>query len=509
MNDILWYHYFHRNCLFYNHSLLLCLFYSAKLRLPKDTSESEVKDRVNDIIDKLDLTRAKNTLIGSPEKKGISGGQRKRVNLAQELITQPTILFLDEPTSGLDPFADRNIMRLLRNLADEGRIVILTTHHISTENFKLFDNIVLLSKGGKVAYYGPSYPDSLQYFNADDPKEIFKEVEDKADTIDFSKNYKQSDFYKEYVIKRKPVDIYKPSSPIKKSKTSSIKQLFILLIRLTRIKISDRANTLILLLQAPILAFLIGITLNISKFTDESIDYMQAIHVMRDFLNPLNVMVLTAIFFGIINASREIVAERAIYMRERKIFLKIPSYLLSKFVLYAFITFIQSFFLVVILHTMCHLKISLSLCLLVVYFISLTSMALGLLLSTMTKSPDSAVSVSIFVLIPQIIYSGAIVPLGKMTLFVKTVSYTCLSRWGLEALLIKEARNWPDIIKKIPDPKTGQTITQVLSMREYMEETNYLLSNSSFNFNLAMIAIWGLIFLTLVIILLKLRDRIK
>ena len=79
------------------------LYYSAKLRLPSDTSEKEIQDRVNDIIDKLELTKAKNVIIGSPEKRGISGGQRKRVNLAQELITQPTILFMDEPTSGLDP----------------------------------------------------------------------------------------------------------------------------------------------------------------------------------------------------------------------------------------------------------------------------------------------------------------------------------------------------------------------------------------------------------------------
>ena len=236
---------------------------------------------------------------------------------------------------------------------------------------------------------------------------------------------------------------------------------------------------------------------------------MEAMQVMRDFLNPLNVMILTAIFFGVINASREIVAERAIYMRERKIFLKIPPYLLSKFVLYAFITFIQSFCLVVILHLMCHLKINLTLCLLVVYFISLTSMALGLMLSALTKSSDSAVSVSIFVIIPQLIYSGAVVPIGKMSLPIKIFSYTCLSRWGLEALLIKEAKNWPDVIKSSLNPNTGQTVTQMLSMREYLEESNYLLSNSSFNFNLIMIAVWGLIFLTGVIILLKLRDRVK
>jgi ABC-type multidrug transport system ATPase subunit len=492
------------------------LYYSAKLRLPSDTSEKEIQDRVNDIIDKLELTKAKNVIIGSPEKRGISGGQRKRVNLAQELITQPTILFMDEPTSGLDPRSDHKIMKLLRTLADEGRIVILTTHHISIENFKLFDNIVLLSKGGKVAFYGPSYPDSLQYFNVDDPKEIFDEIEAKTENSDPSKEFKQSNYYNEYVTKRilTAANKYKSSAgQIKKSKISNLRQLFIFLRRLIRIKISDKANTLILLLQSPILALLIALTLNLPK----------SLRMNTDFLNPLNIMVITAVFFGIINTSREIVSERAIYMRERKVFLKIPPYLFSKFALLSFISFIQSFFLVVIIHSLCDLNYNIVNMIFIIFLTSIVSMCFGLFISSVAKSPDSAISLSIFALIPQIIYAGAVVPLGKMNSAVNFISNFCITRWSFESLLIKEARVRPDILwmqsdtTRIP-PKLDSIY---ISMTDYLrgtnidgvnhdfKETRYLLENASFNFNMLMLAAWGAFFLLLVVVLLKMRDRIK
>ncbi|HEY5533707.1 MAG TPA: FHA domain-containing protein [Ignavibacteria bacterium] len=492
------------------------LYFSAKLRLPSDSSEKEIEDRVNDIIEKLELTRAKNVIIGSPEKRGISGGQRKRVNLAQELITQPTILFMDEPTSGLDPRSDNKIMRLLRSLANEGRIVILTTHHISTENFKLFDNIVLLSKGGKVAFYGPSYPDSLQYFNVDDPKEIFDEIETKAEKSDPSAEYKQSNYFEEFVSKRKLTtdNRYKSSSEqLKKSKVSSVRQLFIFLKRLIRIKISDKANTMILLLQSPILAFLIALTLNLPK----------NMRMDTDFLNPLNIMVITAVFFGIINTSREIVSERAIYMRERKVFLKIPPYLFSKFALLSFISFVQSFFLVVIIHSLCDLHYNIVNMIMIVFLTSVVSMCFGLFISSVAKSPDSAISLSIFALIPQIIYAGAVVPLGKMNSAVKIISNFCITRWSFESLLIKEARVRPDFLwiqsdtTKMP-PKLDSIY---ISMTDYLrgtdiegvshdfKETRYMLENASFNFNMIMLAAWGVFFLLLVVVLLKMRDRIK
>ena len=115
------------------------LLFTSKLRL-QTTFTEDVDSQVNKVLKTLTLTDAQDVLIGTAEKKGISGGQRKRVNLAQELITEPSILFLDEPTSGLDPKSDNDVMNLLKNISERGKIVLLTTHAITEENFRiLFD----------------------------------------------------------------------------------------------------------------------------------------------------------------------------------------------------------------------------------------------------------------------------------------------------------------------------------------------------------------------------------
>ena len=459
------------------------LYFSAKLRLPNDTSENEIIKRVNNIIDRVELSHVKDVLIGSPEKKGISGGQRKRVNLAQELLTEPAILFLDEPTSGLDPRSDYKIMELLRELSNDGKIVILTTHHITKDNFKLFDNIILLAIGGKLAFYGPSFPDVLDYYKVEEPKNIFDELEKSKDAEDINNEYKASKYFKNYVDERraqnnngsKPADVSD-----NKVKSSGIKQYFILLKRFFRIKISDKQNTLILLLQSPILALLIGYTLNITEPREPSFIFTQQIFVM----------IICAIFFGIINTSREIVSERAIYFRERKVFLKIIPYISSKFTLLLFISAIQTVFLVTIIYFMCGLKGYFIGYLLFTYLVSLSSMALGLLISTIAKTPDSSVSLSIFALIPQIIFSGSIVRFPLMSKFVEYISYLCLSRWAYEGFLIDEGNARGLINQMLGTPENPAFIT----------------SADNLTMCLFMLCAWGILYLLTVTIILKIRD---
>jgi len=457
------------------------LYYSAKLRLPKDTDEDEILNRVNYIIDRIELTRVKDVLIGSPEKKGISGGQRKRVNLAQELLTEPTILFLDEPTSGLDPRSDYKIMELLRELTNEGRVVILTTHHISKENFKLFDNIILLARGGKLAFYGPAFPDSTKFYGVDDPKNIFDKLEKDVSPEEIKNKYKRSTYYNDYVEKRKidkrHQNDMKSNEKISGSrlKSSAIKQFFIFLRRFFKIKISDKQNTLILLLQSPILALLIGYTLNVNDPNNQF-----------SFAQPIFIMIICAIFFGIINTSREIIGERPIYLRERKVFLKIYPYLLSKFSLLLIISLFQTACLVTIIYFMCGLKGDYFNYLLFTYIVSISSMSLGLLISTFVKTTDAAISLSIFALIPQIIYSGAIVHFSQMKTFVEYISYLCLSRWAYELFLIEEGRARNLI------PQLEQTL---------------ITGGNNYEKCLTILVIWGLIYLLSVTVILKIRDN--
>src|SRR5262245_34689686 len=150
------------------------LYYSGRLRLPHLTP-SEVRERVREVVRQLRLEGTEDVVIGSPENRGISGGQRKRVNLAMELLTDPLVLFLDEPTTGLSSEEALTVMRLLRDLADSGKTVIVTIHQPSLEGFRLLDNLAVVARDagtivpGRLVYYGPAYPDAVHFFNPDGP----------------------------------------------------------------------------------------------------------------------------------------------------------------------------------------------------------------------------------------------------------------------------------------------------------------------------------------------------
>src|SRR5205085_9777527 len=141
-------------------------YYSARLRLPRDFSDADVHRRIRTVLEQLELRGAEDVRIGSPEKKGISGGQRKRVNLAMELLTDPLVLFLDEPTSGLSSEDALMVLKVLRELADAGKTILITIHQPSLEVFRLLDNLVLVSRDagsqdpGRLIYYGRAYPDA-------------------------------------------------------------------------------------------------------------------------------------------------------------------------------------------------------------------------------------------------------------------------------------------------------------------------------------------------------------
>ncbi|MCB1057147.1 MAG: ATP-binding cassette domain-containing protein, partial [Acidobacteria bacterium] len=153
------------------------LFYSARLRLPPDTRNREIDLRIERVLDQLGLAEVADRRIGSPADKDkvLSGGQRKRVNMALELLTEPWLLFLDEPTSGLSSADALQVLRVLRRLADQGRTVVLSIHQPSLEVFRQMTHVAMLAKDpgspepARLAYFGPAFPDSLRFFNRDLP----------------------------------------------------------------------------------------------------------------------------------------------------------------------------------------------------------------------------------------------------------------------------------------------------------------------------------------------------
>ena len=159
------------------------LYYVAKLRLPKDLPESEIVEIVESVLTRMGLAHIRDSIIGDEHVRGISGGQRKRVNIAMELITEPRLLFLDEPTSGLDATSTLEILQILRSLTNSGTTIILTIHQPRIEAYKLIHNVILLETGGKLAYFGPAYPDAPNYFSGFFPKFAYREGMNPADYI--------------------------------------------------------------------------------------------------------------------------------------------------------------------------------------------------------------------------------------------------------------------------------------------------------------------------------------
>lgn len=427
------------------------LYYTAKLRLPPDTRRNEIEKIIVRVLRQLEIEETRDVLIGSPEKKGISGGQRKRVNLALELITQPSLLFLDEPTSGLASEDTINVMRLLRRLADEGRTILLTIHQPSLEAYRKMDNIVYLADG-MLVYYGPTYPDSITYFNPDaeagtpagdavlaDPGNALKPLaEDKRNGVDMkvrAQAYRQSQHHEEYVVRRRSgagEATITGGSKQKARRRFGFRQWWTLTRRYLTVKRKDLAGTAILLLQAPIIATVISLV-----FWGETDDAWGRVE-FTPF--ALFLLVVSAVWFGCSNSAREIVAEQAIYRRERMVNLKIPSYVMSKFTVLGFACGLQCFMLLVMTWPVLGFEGSFFEMYFLLLFCSLAGLGMGLVLSSLVRTSEAAIALVPLLLIPQVILGGMIMPIDKMSLPVKGASLAMVSRWGFEGMLHAEDR---------------------------------------------------------------------
>ncbi len=405
------------------------LQYSAELRFPADTKPAERDVRVDEVMGELGLTKHANTRADR-----LSGGQLKRVNVAQELLTKPSLLFLDEPTSGLDPGLDKSVMEQMRDLAHDGRTVIVVTHSVA--NLDTCDRLLVLVPGGRIAYYGP--PDEgLDYFGQPGWAEVFQAFEAYPDR-DWAAQFAASPAHAQYVLGR-PRPVQAPNeqelaAAPPPQRRGGFRQMTTLTRRYVRVIAADRGYLLFMALLPVILGVLINFVGSSQGLTGPPKTNQSAEEVLL-------IVVICACLSGAASAVRELVKERSIYIRERAAGLSSGAYLFSKLIVLGVISIVQSAVLVLI--GLAGQKMPpkgalpgvppLLEILIAIAVLALASMCLGLLVSALVSTSEKAMPFLVLLTMIQVILSGGVVSLvGKPGL--EQLAYIAPSRWGFGAV---------------------------------------------------------------------------
>ncbi|MBN1259467.1 MAG: FHA domain-containing protein [Anaerolineae bacterium] len=462
------------------------LWYAAKLRLP-DASNQEIEQRIKSVLEMVELTEH----AGKPVKV-LSGGQRKRVSIAVELLPEPDLLFLDEPTSGLDPGLEKKMMYDLNRLADQGKTVVLVTH--ATGNIEQCDHVAFLEKGN-LAYYGPPR-DAITFFKARDFSDIYLRLSSEVNPaagknpppelqaylpaaqtqltqantgarltegLLWAQHYRNSPTYNTYVATRQAEvaggrgqrSANAPEKP-QRQRDSAFRQIFILARRQFDLIRHDVRTLFILLLMMPLIGFLFMFVSDKQDLVgkqlprevieeqltaeleneppDTSVDYMPE-PTASQLVTMLGLALTQAGTFG---AAYEIVKERAVFKREKAVNLRVGAYVLSKVLVLGAFALIQvaSVLLVV------GLKVDMGFdptfdfmpsgaieLFVTLFFAVLASIMLGLFISAMVPTPDVVLYIILVQLFAQIILSGAMFPLPD-----NPVQKAVISHWTMDAM---------------------------------------------------------------------------
>lgn len=432
------------------------LWYSARLRLPRDYSDGEIIERLNRVISQLGLENEMNTRIGTADRRGISGGQRKRVNVAMELITDPPVLILDEPTSGLSSLDAIRLIELLRRLADGGKAVIITIHQPSNELLAKLDAVAVLAKdestdhAGTLVWCGPALPDAANFFEpaaavwgvAPDAGAILRGVSSRP-AAEWRNVYRGTAAHAAWVTGRllDSAAAGKEQERQNASPFDAVFQGWVLARRMLAIKLADRWNTAVLLAQAPLIALLIAGVFGGRVRRDPNPLAWQGVATAVALTTFL--LALAAVWFGVSNAAREIVAERAIYRRERMVGLARTAYLGSKVVVLLLLSVIQCAVLFGGVAAGCGLAGSHAYALVVLILAASSGTAIGLTLSASVRSSEAAAAALPLILLPMVVLGGSLLPLPELPPAAAWCADLMPSRWGFEGLVCNEAAARP------------------------------------------------------------------
>jgi ABC-type multidrug transport system ATPase subunit len=385
------------------------VYFAARLRL-EHLNSSDINTKVEEVLKDLRISHIKGHMVSQ-----ISGGQRKRVCIAVELLSSPLILFLDEPTSPLDPQAVEEFLSILEDLTKQGTTIVMVTH--KPEDLEFMEKVIFMGEGGHVVYSG-STADYLSWFGVERTTEVYTRLVGAELNTWIAKYVKSKD---------------RPSPPerqagmeLQSTKAAAWRQFYWLSRRFIAIKTNDRVNTLMMIGQAPLIAALICLI-----FAD--------ITPAVPFL-----VVISAIWLGTNNASRAIVGEQAIFKRERMFNLHLHTYLGSKIFVLGVFAVIQACLLMAVITLGYQFRgvdphwtspvggfIWLSM-------VCIASTMMGLFVSSSLNNLEKVMTLVPLVLIPQIMLAGSITKISSW--LVELLSYCTISRWGTEGMNILQKK---------------------------------------------------------------------
>ena len=449
--------------LFENLTVFENLFYSASLSmgaLPQD----EIVKLVNRKLVEFGLYDIRNNRVGSPLRRNISGGQRKRLNIVLELIREPKLLLVDEPTSGLSTVDSIKVMTLLKEQTFQGRLVMVNIHQPSTAIYRLFDKVLILDQGGYMDYYGNPL-EAIKYFKQQSKRvdfdnvlceqcgsiksdQIFEIIEDKQ--VDADGNYMDSRkvsaevWNHRFLSQNTATTISKSPLPsVISNKAGPYKQFAVFFVRFFFSKCRD-VEFLVLSLAAPILLSF-GISFFSKNYVPSELDgykyvFYENINIPISFFTSI----IACIFIGMIISADTMLKEAGTNARETNLFLNRTSYYNSKVVFFFFLSLLQSIIFSAVPVFMLQIKGMFFQIEVVMLAMCMLGNLIGLIISSIFKSLSAVYLVVPFLVIPLIVLSGITIPYNKMHYSianpqnVPAIANATPSMWALEALIVDQ-----------------------------------------------------------------------
>jgi ABC-type multidrug transport system ATPase subunit len=442
------------------------LYYNAKLCF-RDLTEEEIQTRVMGVLVSLGLDKIRDLVVGNVLNKKISGGQRKRLNIALELIREPAILFVDEPTSGLSSRDSENVIDLLKELSLKGKLIFVVIHQPSSDIYKMFDKMFLMDTGGYPIFYGNPV-EAISYFKSAsgqvssergqcvtcgnvNPEQLFNIIEarvvDEYGEFTQKRKVQPTEWHKLYndTNKLDHIDDVKEKPPTNLKIPSKPKQTVIFTIRDFLSKISNQQYMFINLLEAPLLALLLSLVIRYHKESVEEYTYSLNDNIPAYIL----ICIIIALFMGLTVSAEEIIKDRKILKRESFLNLSRSSYLVSKLLILFALSAVQTLSFVIIGNFVLDIEDLNMVYWLVLFSVSCHANVLGLNISSAFNSAITVYIIIPILLIPQLILSGLIFDYEKLNNSISTpgrvpiIADFMASRWAYEAISVEQFRSNP------------------------------------------------------------------